>query len=68
MNSRCGIAPSGSRPTPRRPANASPPANPLPPSNASEYPTSAHATATVPIALTLIIIVLSVFLERTSPP
>jgi hypothetical protein len=40
----------------------------LPVPKASEYPMIAHSTPTKPSDTTLIIIVLSAFFERTSPP
>jgi len=40
----------------------------VPGANASEYATSAHTRPTPPSATKLIIIVLSAFFDRTSPP
>ena len=57
----------GAKPTPCRATMCRPPMKPPLPSKASEYPTSAHVTVAIPIAPTLIMKVLSVFLLRTRP-
>ena len=69
MNSRCGIVdPSrGSKVTSFRNAWPRPPMNPLPSSNASEYPTSAQVTVATASAATHIMNVFRVFFERTRP-
>jgi len=67
-NSACGMVPLASIPTPLRNAFDRSPSSALPEVKASEYPRSAQATPTNPSEMKLIIIVLSAFFERTSPP
>ena len=68
MNSTWGIVPCGSSVTPLSRLKPSPPTSEVPGANASEYPRRAHATPAKPNEMKLIIIVLSAFLDRTSPP
>ena len=68
MKSRCGIVPCSERPTPFRKTRDVSPIQLFPGAKASEYPMVAQSTPTNPSEMKLIIIVLSAFLERTSPP
>ena len=68
MKRTCGTVPLGSSPTPASRKFEKPPDNEDPSPNAIEYPISAQPTPTKPSEDTLIIMVLSEFLERTSPP
>ena len=69
MNSRCGIVPCASRPTPRSPAKAN---EPTTGAARREGQRVADAAPTPPppgpSATKLIIIVLSAFFDRTMPP
>ena len=70
MKRMCGMVPPGSspRPTSLRARNDRSPSQALPVPKASEYPMTAHVTPSTPSDTKLIIIVLSAFFERTSPP
>ena len=70
MKRMCGMVPPAASPSPTSfsARNDRSPSQALPVPNASEYPMTAHVTPSTPSETKLIIIVLSAFFERTSPP